>query len=110
MLFRSAVIVALLHDVVEDSDRTMEELEKEGFPPEVIQTLKFLTHDDGSAYMDYVRRIADSNNKYATQVKLADLRHNSDLTRLKTVSENDNARVKKYAEAIAILENSLKEN
>lgn len=103
-----AAIVALLHDVVEDTDWAIEDLEKEGFPPEVTGTLKLLTHDDGSAYMDYVKRIADANNIYAKQVKLVDLRHNSDLSRLSVVDEKSLARIEKYAQAIAILEESLK--
>ena len=105
-----AAIVALLHDVVEDTNWTMEDLEKEGFPPEVTGTLKLLTHDDGSAYMDYVQHIADSNNIYAKQVKLADLRHNSDVSRLRSVDAKALARIEKYAQAIAILEESLKVN
>jgi guanosine-3',5'-bis(diphosphate) 3'-pyrophosphohydrolase len=105
-----AAIVALLHDVVEDTDWTMEDLEKEGFPPEVTDALKLLTHNDGSAYMDYVQRIADSNNMYAKQVKLADLRHNSDLSRLSAVDGKALARIEKYTKAIAILEDSLKAN
>ena len=69
---------ALLHDVVEDTAITMEELEKE-FPPEVIEVLRLLTHDDGEEYYAYVRRI--KAHPIARKVKLADLAHNSDQTR-----------------------------
>jgi (p)ppGpp synthase/HD superfamily hydrolase len=69
---------ALLHDVVEDTAITMEELEKE-FPPEVIEVLRLLTHDDGEEYYAYVRRI--KAHPIARKVKLADLAHNSDQSR-----------------------------
>ena len=69
---------ALLHDVVEDTDITMEELSRE-FPPEVIDAVKLLTHDDTTPYFDYVRAI--KANPIARKVKLADLTHNSDQSR-----------------------------
>lgn len=69
---------ALLHDVVEDTDVTMEELARE-FPQEVIEVLKLLTHDESVDYFDYVRAI--KANPIAVKVKLADLAHNSDQSR-----------------------------
>ena len=69
---------ALLHDVVEDTDWTIEQLEAQ-CPPEVTQAVRLLTHDDGTDYFDYVRRI--KGNPIAKAVKLADLAHNSDQTR-----------------------------
>ena len=69
---------ALLHDVVEDTDVTMEDLARE-FPAEVIEVLKLLTHDDDVPYFDYVREI--KKHPVAKKVKLADLAHNSDQTR-----------------------------
>lgn len=69
---------ALLHDTVEDTDITFADLEKE-FPPEVIEVLRLLTHNDDTPYFDYVRNIA--SNPIAKKVKLADLAHNSDQTR-----------------------------
>lgn len=93
-------IVALLHDVVEDTNITFEQLEKE-FSDTVIQALKLLTHDDLVPYMDYVRKIKD--NPIAKNVKLADLHHNSDATRLEEITERDRRRYNKYAEAIKIL-------
>jgi len=78
-----ATCVALLHDVIEDhSDKySFEYLEKEGFPKEVIEALKLLTHQEDVPYMDYFRMIAE--NPIARRVKLADLRHNCDTTRSK---------------------------
>lgn len=94
-------VCALLHDVVEDSDYTFADLETMGFPHRVIEVLGLLTHEDSVPYMDYVRKIA--TDPVAKQVKLADLRHNSDLTRLDTVDEKALARVEKYARAMKIL-------
>ena len=96
-------IVALLHDVVEDSDLTLEDLRQMGFGDTVIAALALLTHDPAVEYMDYVRAIKD--NPIAKAVKLADLRHNSDLTRLDTVDEKALARREKYIKAMALLEN-----
>ena len=93
--------VALLHDVVEDTNITFIDLEKEGFSEEVIGALKLLTHDLDVPYMDYVRKIKE--NPVAAKVKLADLKHNSDLTRLDKITEIDLERNKKYNEAIELL-------
>ena len=72
-------IVALLHDVVEDTDVTFEELEKE-FSNEVIDALRLLTHDKDEEYMEYVKRI--KTNEIARKVKMADIMHNYDKTRI----------------------------
>lgn len=74
-----SVCVALLHDVVEDTDLTFADLERE-FPPEVTDALRLLTHEKGTDYFDYVRAI--KKNPVAVKVKLADLAHNSDETRV----------------------------
>ena len=80
MLDEMTTVCALLHDVVEDTDCTFEDLENMGFPDEAIDALKKLTHAEGVDYMDYVREI--SENPIARSVKIADLRHNSDLSRM----------------------------
>ena len=92
---------ALLHDVVEDTDVTFEDLAEMGFAPEVIRILRLLTHDPAVPYMDYVRRIKE--DPQAVKVKLSDLRHNSDLTRIDHVTQKDLDRVKKYNEAMELL-------
>lgn len=97
-------VTALLHDVVEDTDYTLEDLAAKGFSRNVTEALALLTHDEAVPYMEYVKALR--NNPIARQVKLADLRHNSDLSRLDTdqINEKALARVKKYAEAIRLLE------
>lgn len=95
-------IVALLHDTVEDTSVTIEQLEKEGFSSNVIQAIKLLTHDKSVDYLEYVRNL--KNNPIARKVKLADLRHNSDPARgIKNPTERDKLRQQKYKKAIAIL-------
>ena len=101
MQTEETTIVALLHDVVEDTDYTLEDLAAMGFDPVVIEALTLLTHDENVPYMDYVRTIKD--NPVAKAVKLADLQHNSDLSRLDTVDEKALARREKYLKALALL-------
>ncbi len=96
------VCVALLHDVVEDTDLTFEDLEKEGFPQPILRALKLMTHEEGVEYPDYVEKI--KGDPIASAVKLADLRHNSDLTRLDNVDAAVEKRAAKYQKAIELLE------
>ena len=98
-----STVCALLHDVVEDTEITIEDLHAMGFPREVIEALTLLTHEESVPYMDYVRRI--SENSTAKKVKIADLMHNSDTTRLEFVDERAVKRNQKYSEALAILKN-----
>lgn len=103
MTNEASTICALLHDVVEDTSYTFEDLEALGFPAECIAALKLLTHAEGVPYMDYVKRLAP--NPIARAVKLADLRHNSNRTRIEgEATERMKERWQKYAEAIAFLE------
>ncbi len=96
------IIVALLHDIVEDTDCTIEDLAKMGFSKPVTDAVALMTHTEGVDYMDYVGKIKE--NPIAKAVKLADLRHNSDLSRLEVVDEKSLARREKYLKAIAFLE------
>ena len=93
--------VALLHDAVEDSDIMLEDLAEEGFPKSVIEALSIITHESTVPYLEYIRRI--KTNPIATKVKLADLRHNSNLDRLEVVDEKAFRRAEKYAFAISLL-------
>lgn len=93
--------VALLHDVVEDTSVTLEEL-AETFPKEVVEAVALMTHKDGEPYLDYVERIKE--NPIARTVKLADLQHNSDQTRLENADAATLARYRdKYSKAFEIL-------
>ncbi|MCR5121286.1 MAG: GTP pyrophosphokinase [Ruminococcus sp.] len=96
---------ALLHDVIEDTDITEEYLLSEGIAPEVVEAVKLLTHDKETDYLDYVRNIKP--NPIARAVKLADLRHNSDPSRvILNPTERDLKRHEKYKKAIGILESA----
>lgn len=97
----NTTIVALLHDVVEDTDIGFDELYKMGFSQTVIEALKLLTHDNNEPYEDYINMI--KKNEIAKAVKLADLRHNSDLTRLDNVDEKALKRAEKYKKSINTL-------
>lgn len=99
-----SVCVALLHDVVEDTDITIEDLRAEGFPKEVINAIELMTHNDSVSYLDYVKAI--KNNPIARKVKSADLKHNSDLSRLDKIDDKALERVEKYKKAIEILQES----
>lgn len=93
------VTVALLHDVAEDTDYTLEYLRKMGFPKSVTDAL--MTHDPAVPYLDYVEKL--KSNPIARDVKLINLTHNSDVSRLRIVTETDLERVEKYRKAITIL-------
>jgi (p)ppGpp synthase/HD superfamily hydrolase len=94
----TAKIVAVLHDVIEDSDWTFEQLKAEGFSQEILDALDCLTHRKNEPYVDYINRI--TTNKLATEVKLADLKDNMDITRIpEKLSEKDWSRLQKYHQA-----------
>lgn len=97
--------VALLHDVVEDTPVTLEDLQKD-FPQLVIAAVALMTRDKNTDYFDYVRKI--KTNPIAREVKLADLAHNSDQSRLvgcEGVSAEQRKRLReKYEKAVEILE------
>lgn len=89
-----AKIVAMLHDVPEDTDITVQDLDKMGFPLDVIIALTLLTHDSDEDYHEYIKHIA--GNPLAREVKLADLEDNSNITRLKGLGKKDFDRMEKY--------------
>ena len=99
----ASTCVALLHDVVEDSDVTLDGLACD-FPPEVVEGVRLMTHEPGVDYLDYVRAV--KGNPIAKKVKLADLAHNSDEIRFAgrpVAPEELERRRRKYAAARAIL-------
>lgn len=95
-------IVALLHDVVEDSDITLNDLKKYGFSEDVISAVAAMTHSPNIDYMDYIAQV--KKNPIAAAVKLEDLKHNRDLTRLEEVTAKDIQRNEKYKKAMELLE------
>lgn len=103
MTTEDAMITAVLHDVVEDSDLTLDDSALAGFSPEVLQALALLTHaDKAQPYLEYVRAIA--TNPLARAVKLADLQHNMDVRRLPPeLSQADLERIAKYRQAWELL-------
>ena len=96
-----SICVALMHDAVEDTDMTLEELISCGFPEEVIDALKLMTHDKDIPYMEYVKKLKE--NSIARKVKMADLEHNSNLYRLDVVDDKALERAKKYKKALELL-------
>ncbi len=89
---------ALLHDVVEDTDLTFDDLRAKGIPEEVIVPLTYLTRDKDAPYMEYIERITE--NEVAVKVKLSDLRHNMDETRYcRPMDDYEKERQKKYERA-----------
>ena len=99
----NTTVAALLHDVVEDTDTSFEELEDMGFSDEVISALRLLTHDPNENYFDYVKGVG--KNEIARKVKIKDLEHNMDLSRLDQITSEDLARVNKYKESYDYLSN-----
>lgn len=93
--------IAWLHDILEDTDLDSENLRSFGFPEEIIKTVVDLTRIPGEDYEDYIRRL--SHNPLAVQVKLADLHHNMDLSRLPEVTLKDIRRLEKYQKAESFL-------
>ena len=93
--------VALLHDVIEDSPVSAEELLIAGLPEEVVTAVQVLTKKKEQDYQTYLETV--KKNPLARVVKLADLKHNSDLSRLPSITAKDRERLKKYKKAIDFL-------
>lgn len=107
MTDESATIAALLHDVVEDTYLTCEDLLREGFPKDAVEAVRLLTKNDSVPYDEYVRRVKE--NPIARRVKISDLRHNMDLSRIgmteETMTGSVRARREKYAHSLEYLLN-----
>ena len=95
-------LVALLHDVFEDSPTPLSALERQGFPQHIIDAVVALTRNDGEDYFNYIERVG--SNPLARAVKMADLADNMDITRLPRLSNEDFLRLKRYARAKRALE------
>ncbi|MBA2435437.1 MAG: hypothetical protein M3480_06060 [Verrucomicrobiota bacterium] len=90
----NAKIVALLHDVVEDTAITFEQLQTEGFSSEVLSTLRLVTHLPNVPYDEYIDHVL--TDRTAIEVKIADLEDNSDIRRLQEIDDRSVARLRKY--------------
>jgi len=98
------MIVALLHDVVEDSKISLKEIAKYNFDKKIISAIKVLTFSIDQNYEDYIKKI--SKNKLARKIKIADLIDNMNLKRLPNLDQQDFARINKYHNALKhLLEN-----
>ena len=93
-------IVALLHDVVEDTDVTLEDLSKV-FDKHIIEAIDAITHREGVSYEDYLLNL--KKNELALQVKLKDIENNMDLSRIKNPTQKDYGRLEKYRFALNVL-------
>ena len=96
----SAVVIALLHDLLEDTPTTSDELRRE-FPDEIVDAVIALTRRKGEEYMDYIVRV--KRNRLAASVKVCDLIQNMDLSRIPNPDDKDRRRAEKYAKALVEL-------
>jgi cell division ATPase FtsA len=97
------MIAAVMHDVIEDSELSLEELSKHGFSEMVTEAIESLTKRKGEEYESFIMRV--SGNTLATKIKIEDIKDNINLTRLNEVTEKDLERVKKYHRALRMLTN-----
>lgn len=98
-------IAGMLHDVVEDTDITINYLREHGFPENILFAIDCLTRREGENYQDFIVRCCQS--KIAMRVKIADLEDNLDMRRLKHITEKDIERINRYLEARRYLCNML---
>lgn len=91
-----------LHDVVEDTSWSLEDLRREGFSEDVVSAVDALTHRAGEEYFEYVRRAAA--HPLARLVKASDVRDNLDTTRIPAMTDRDRERLARYAHALSIVD------
>ena len=97
-------IVAVLHDAIEDSDLTIEGLVKQGFPEFITDAIAAITKLDGEQYEDYIMRV--KSNAIARKVKIADVTHNMDMSRIANPTAKDFQRLEKYKKVLQELTNN----
>lgn len=91
-------IVAVLHDAIEDSDLTVEDLKRRGFPEVITDAIAAITKFDGELYEDYLLRVI--SNAIAIKVKIADVTHNMDISRIANPTDRDFIRLEKYKKVL----------
>ena len=79
----------LLHDIIEDTDISLNDLKEVGFTDEVLDILVFVTRGKDELYSDFIDRIIESNNLSALKVKISDMENNMDLSRIKEIKQED---------------------
>ena len=100
-----STIVALLHDILEDTDCTLKELQQHNFSQDIYTAIEFLTHQRNINYIQYIENL--KLNKLACKVKIVDLKHNLNYTRIDNISIKREERKNKYTKALLILEKEL---
>lgn len=103
-------VVAILHDILEDTEVTREELLNFGYPKEILETIEILTRKEKEEYSVYIERIISSNNLTALNVKLYDLKNNMDISRIKNPTPKDFERIEtRYRKSYIKIENKINE-
>lgn len=103
---KSIMITAVLHDVIEDSQVTLDFLISQGFDKSIIEAIKAITKKSDETYNEFIKRL--SSNSMAVKVKIEDLKDNLNLIRLKSIGDKDLERLKKYHKALIYLEQAMK--
>jgi (p)ppGpp synthase/HD superfamily hydrolase len=101
MKSEAEMIAAVLHDVVEDCDWTLEQLRDRGFSEDVLQAVDCLTHRNGESYEEFIKRA--QQNPIARQVKIADLEDNMNIQRIRAITAKDLERLAKYHRSWCVL-------
>jgi hypothetical protein len=96
-------ITALLHDIVEDTPLTLDDIKREGFDDKIVEAIDCLTRRQGETYDCFINRI--KGNDLARRVKILDLEDNCDLSRIPNPTDVDKRRLEKYQKAISELKN-----
>jgi (p)ppGpp synthase/HD superfamily hydrolase len=107
-LGEDVMMAAVLHDVAEDTDITFQDLQDMGFSDTVVNMVDYLTHREDMSYDEYIERMITYAPRSVLKIKMADLRHNSDIHRMKGLRDKDFERLKKYHRTYATLREALK--
>ena len=97
-------IVAVLHDVIEDTEVTLEQLREQGFSEEIIEAIHLLTRSEKDSYEEFIEKTI--KNRISKNVKIADINENMNLARINELTEIDYKRLEKYRKALEMLGNN----
>ncbi len=101
MTDEDTVVVALLHETLERGVLTLSDLRREGFSEKIVDAVNVITYRGERQYVRFIRRVKE--NRIAAVVKAADLRHDTDITRMDVISDQETALLQKYERALRIL-------